>query len=290
MRKAIRTTIIWLLIIIAVGFIVNSFRKARPTNKVAEAPKLNSAPVRVYGRTEPRGQEYFVSSPVTRRVVQVLVQEGETLAAGQVLCRLDSAVEQAEYASALARIEVQARALAISEDLYQRSKALFAKNGIAESEVTQYRLKTELDRANLAASEQAAQSLRAQLDQMTLRAPRAGRLYRFDVRLGQTLTAGDNTRIVMGAPEIAARLYIEAWWVSRVKLGDRYKLHDAETSEYLGTGAISYLAPYLGRRDFRTDDAREKLDTDYLEAVLDLTELTRLVPTGLKVVAELVGE
>ena len=53
-------------------------------------------------------------------------------------------------------------------------------------------------------------------------------------------------------------------------MGDRFHARDAETLRSLGNGSITYVAAYTGSRDFRTEDALERLDTKYGQAILEL--------------------
>ncbi len=83
--------------------------------------------------------------------------------------------------------------------------------------------------------------------------------------------SGDNTRIIVGSPELWVRFFIESFWMDRIALGSRYKIYHSETNEYLGSGQVMYRAPYMGRRDFRTEDVQERFDTKFQEVVLSFT-------------------
>jgi hypothetical protein len=112
-------------------------------------------------------------------------------------------------------------------------------------------------------------------------------VYKFDVRLGETLAAGDNTRIILGSPDLWIRLYVESYWLDRITLGSRYNVFHSETSELLGSGEVIYKSPYVGKRDTRTEDVQERFDTKFQEVVLSLKKEKEIIPIGLSVVAEL---
>jgi hypothetical protein len=78
--------------------------------------------------------------------------------------------------------------------------------------------------------------------------------------------------------------------MDRIALGSRYKIYHSETNQYLGSGLVMYRAPYMGRRDFRTEDVQERFDTKFQEAVLAFTPEKDRIPIGLSVVAELVED
>jgi len=73
----------------------------------------------------------------------------------------------------------------------------------------QSRLKSELDTNSIAVAEREAELAKAQLEELRLKVPIDGMVYKFDVRLGETLSAGDNTRIILGDNDLWVRLFVE---------------------------------------------------------------------------------
>ena len=57
----------------------------------------------------------------------------------------------------------------------------------------------------------------------------------------------------------------------------------------MGTGTLVSLLPYMGERDFRTEDSLERTDIKYQQAIVALETVTD-VPVGLFVQAELVSD
>jgi multidrug efflux pump subunit AcrA (membrane-fusion protein) len=281
-----RKTIIWVAIAVVVVFIVGALLRSAPRPAPAQPVDIDSAPARVYGRIEPLGGEVFVAPPSTRTVVAVAVAPGDAVAAGQELCRLELSVEARALEAAQARVEAARRARELSGDTFARDSGLFANKGISEYEYNQSRLRAELDSVSLVAAGRDAALARAQFDQLVLRAPVAGRVYKFDVRLGQTLAAGDNTSIILGAPGFQARLYVESYWADRLKVGTRLRLLDAETLTEVGRATVANKAPYLGTRAARTEDNRVRIDVDVQEVVAPLDSSGRELPLGLYVLAE----
>lgn len=282
-----RKTILWVVVAVVALFIVFALFRSRPTRAVGEPPELGSVPTRVYGRIEPAGGEVFVAPPVTRNVVELPAAEGDTVIRGRVLCVLESSVEQAALRAAEARVEVARRAWELSRDTRERNAPLSADKRISEYEYNQVRLKAEFDSVNLVAARREVELAAAQLEQLTLRAPTDGIVYKLDVRLGQTLVAGDNKSIVLGASGLWARLYVEAFWTDRVQVGTHLRLYDAETHEDFASGTVVRKAPYLGTREIRTEDTRARLDAEFQEVIVEIDELKRQVPVGLYVLAEL---
>lgn len=268
-------------------FIVHSFMRSSAPQQVAQPPDPAVVPSRVYGKVEPAGREVLVSSPFTKKVVKVYVQEGDRLKKGQKLVSLEGDLEEAQFHVVAAKVESFRRALAISQDNLRRKESLFKKNADTEYAYTQARLQAELDASNLALAEKEVELARVQLGLLELESPIDGLLYKFDVRLGETLTAGDSSKIILGSENLWVRLSVEAFWMDRVNLGDVYKIFKTETNELIGTGEVISKVPYLGRRNFRTEDDQERFDTKYQDVILKLQKDTQNVPLGLSVVAEL---
>lgn len=290
MKRLLTYGIAILVTVLGLGFILYSLMISSAPPEAAEPPVLSESPARVYGAVEPAGREVFVSPPVTEEVVQIFVKEGDTVSRGQMLCQLDNDVERAELALAEAKVASAEKTIDITVDDMSRKKTLYAQKVDSEFGYTQSRLQKELDISNLRVALREVELATARLKELELTSPIDGRVYKFDVRLGETLAAGDNTRIIVGPPDLWVRFFVESFWMDRIALGSRYKICHSETNEYLGSGQVIYKAPYMGRRDFRTEDVQERFDTKFQEVVLSFTPEKDDIPIGLSVVAELAEE
>jgi len=281
----------WVIGLIVVGALINfmftSFIKSSKPPQVAKPPVLPETPARVYGKIEPAGREVYVSPPMTKRVIAIYVKEGDMVKKGQALCSLESEVETAQVNLTLSKIESARKTLEITQDDFKRKKNLYVQKTDSEFSYTQSRLKSELDANSIAVAEREAQLAKAQLEELQLKSPIDGMVYKFDVRLGETLAAGDNTRIILGAKDLWVRLFVESYWLDRVKPGAQYKVYNSETSKLIGPGKILFALPYVGRRDFRTEDSQERFDTKFQEVVLALDDKQGEAPIGLSVMAVL---
>lgn len=289
MKKYIGRTLFWVLVAGALTFSVFAFVRVSATSDPAQPPELSLAPVRVYGFVEPAGREVLVCAPVSRRIVGVLVSEGDSIRKGDVLCRLDDRVERRDLDVARARIESGQKTLELSRDEFERKRGLFADQAISEAEFVSARLRAELDSANLAVAREELHRAKTLVDQLELKSPVDGIVYKCDVRLGEMLAAGEggDCPIVVGSADLWVRLYVESFWAGRVEIGDEYDVRDAETGETIGRGKVIRMAPYLGRKSFRTDEPGERFDTGYRELVLQLEPEERDLPIGLSVIAEI---
>ena len=285
MASRIRSSFIWIVAAVVLCFVVFAVIRSAPRQSAPVPPKLAEAPARIYGTIEPLGGPVYVAAQVSRGIARILAREGDEVKAGAALVVLESAVEEAQLAAALSRAEAARQTRAISREAFERASGLYAAKGISEQEYRQALLKAGLDSANAAAAEADAALARAQLDQLTLRSPVEGLVYKLDVRVGQTLAAGDDSKIIVGAARQQARMFVESFWLGRLRVGDEYKVSDSETGRELGTGRVVSLSPYVGGRTVRSEDTRERFDAEYQIAVMELDAAG--LPLGLNVVAEI---
>ncbi len=102
-------------------FTFTTLRQAAAPPSPALAPSLADAPVRLYGRIEPRGREVPVGPLQPGRVIRILVQEGQTVATGQPLVELEADVERQAVAVADRRIaELETRLALLLDELARR--------------------------------------------------------------------------------------------------------------------------------------------------------------------------
>jgi len=287
MKKYSTLLITAIIIGSALSFIVYSFITSSPPPQSVQPPPLEESPARVYGTIEPAGREVFVSPPITKEVRQVYMKEGDRVKKEQILCTLDNDIEWSQLHLAETKVETAQSALEISRDEMKRKKNLYIKKVDSEYAYTQSRLKVELELSNLRVALKDVELAKTQLEQLQLKSPIDGIVYKFDVRVGETLAAGDNSKIILGSPDLWVRLYVESFWLDRISLGTRYNIFHSETGGFLGSGEVIYKAPYVGRRDFRTEDVQERFDTKFQEVVLSLKREKDNIPIGLSVVAEL---
>jgi len=288
MKKLLKIGILFAVVVAGSVFIVSSFLKASRPPQAAEPPVISAAPVKVFGVIEPAGREVFVGPPLSRRIISVHAVEGDTVVRGQLLAELENSVERAQVALNETKIELARKAIELEEDSMKRSQQLFKKKIDSEYTYTQARLRKELEEKRLAVSSDELSHAQAQLEQTMLRSPIDGMIYKFDVRLGETLQSGDNSRIILGEKGYWARMWVESFWRERISPESTYTLYDSETRKKIGIGKFLKRIPYMGRRDFRTEDLQERFDTKFQEVILEVEPVAgETLPIGITVMAEL---
>jgi RND family efflux transporter MFP subunit len=187
-----RRGIVWLILLLALAGAALWFFKSRPPAVVVApvaASSRSSVPVvlNASGYVVAR-REATVSSKVTGKVVEVLVEEGMRVEADQVLARLDSANTQAQVQLARAELEAARGALAetraqLHEAGQQHHRALaLAADGVASqsdldravAQVDSLKARLALQELEVTVAQKRIEVLNQQLDDTVIRAPFAG--------------------------------------------------------------------------------------------------------------------
>ena len=167
-----------------------------------------------------------VSSKVTGKLVEVLVEEGMAVRKGQVLARLDDATVRSQLALAEARLGVAQRGFAEQEVrlleaelTLGRTRRLIEEGVVgtaeldgAEAEVDSLKARIALARGQVVVAEREIDVFRTQLDDMVIRAPFDGVAISKDAEAGEIISpvsagggftrTGISTIVDMGSLEI----------------------------------------------------------------------------------------
>lgn len=214
---------------------------------------------------------------------------------------VDAAIAEADAAKARAesskktweRTEQLAKTGAASPDELDRAsrqaeaddrtaKAAFARRQAAERGGRSDDV--EVSRARLVAATARREQAKAVLERLIIRAPSAGHVLAIKYRVGEYVTpgAGDPLMIVGDTTKLRVRMDVDERDVAKVKLGaSAFSVLSAYPNEKF-PGKVIEIGRRMGRKNVRTDDPTERIDTKILEVVLELDEKSGLVP-GLRV-------
>jgi len=228
---------------------------------------------------EPRDRETKVAAAVPGRIATIAVHEGERVSKGALLVQLEDSPEraalqaaEADFAAARARAELSAEAF--------RRVAQAAKGAAATSD--------DLDRALRQAQSDSlsAEAYRARRDQarsawerLGVRAPIDGEILQVKSRAGEYETPGGDPLVVMGDVSVLrARVDVDERDIGRIALGNvAFVMADAFPNEKF-TGKVVEIGRRMGRKNVRTDDPTERIDTKIIETVIELDKTNGLVP------------
>ena len=133
--------------------------------------------------------------------------------------------------------------------------------------------------ARLRAAEARRDQQRAALARLTVRAPIDGEVLFVKVRAGEYYTPGSEGLVVLGDTRtLRARIDIDEREVARLRVGaEGFVTVDAFPGRRV-RGRVVDVARRFGRRNVRTDDPAERIDTKVLEVVVELAAREGLVP------------
>ncbi len=172
-------------------------------------------------------REATVSSKVTGKVIEVLIEEGMRVKAGQVLARLDDSnvkasleVARAQSASAQAALAETEAQLKLANDEYQRTTDLAEKHIASQSDLEQVEANAKALQAHLAqqkldvvVAERQVAMWQQQMDDTIIRAPFAGVITTKDSQPGEMISpvsaGGGFTRTGIGTVVDMSSLEIE---------------------------------------------------------------------------------
>lgn len=303
----------------------------------AVATRPVDAPIAGPGRIEAASEEVDVAPERSGTLAEVLVEEGDTVHAGQVIARLVHRDDEARVEAARARLAVaeaarlrlvngarpeerrEATAVAAQADAalaharieVERNRALFAEGVIAREtldraerdwrvararqtetneraavvdaaaradEVARADAEVELARATLAEAT-------ALLEKAMVRAPMEGVVLRKHHRAGEavSLEAPQPAIVTMADTRaLRARVEVDERDVAGLATGRAAWV----TADAFGTrrfeGRVIRVGRMLGRKQVRTGEPSEKVDTKVLEVLVELAPGTDL-PIGLRV-------
>ncbi len=179
-----------------VGALAASAQETVPGVIVAPATRVDF-PLTVEALGTARANESIEVRPkISQTITKIEFEEGQFVAAGAILVRLEDAEARAAVASARAT-------LLDSESKYKRTQELFQSDLVSESQVETSSARRDADRAALDAAE-------ARLDNTVVRAPFAGRVGLRRVSLGSlvapstvitTLDDTDTIKLDFDVPE-----------------------------------------------------------------------------------------
>jgi HlyD family secretion protein len=206
---------------------------------------------------------------------------------------------------------VKAKA-SLSEESLERTEKLARTGAATPDELDRARRQSEIDKAALQSSEarrhaalagsrsedivmaqarvQAAEArrdqARATLDRLTIRAPIAGEVLALKLRVGEYYTpGGQDPLLIMGdTSKLRVRMDVDERDIAKIKPGASAF---ATLPAFIGRhvrGKVVEIGKRMGRKNVRTDDPTERIDTKILEVVIELEGADGLVP-GLRVVA-----
>lgn len=228
------------------------------------------------GRIEPENKLTSLAAEASGIVEALPAAEGQVVRKGQLLLALNHAVEQAQVAQARSRLGTQ-RAQIAADQAALRSAQAKATNLVRTAarvrelsargaETAQSRDDAQTDAATqqqeVARLQAAAQSAQrqlaalqadvavaeAQLSQRFVRAPSAGRVLKWDVEVGGSVSPGASLGDFAPAGRPTVLCEVDELFASRVRVGQAAYVRPQGGTERLAAGTVIFAAPYLKQK------------------------------------------
>jgi HlyD family secretion protein len=218
-----------------------------------------------------RGQE--------RRESVALVREAEAVLANAKIERdrrqallTRGAISRTEFDSADREFHVaQARLAAVEE------RASLTDEGFRVEDRKRAEAELERSRAQLAEAE-------AMLAKTYIRSPIDGVVLRRKLRSGESVQAGAGDPVVVlgDISRLRVRADVDETDVSRIAVGQSVHVTAEAYGDKKFTGKVVRIGEILGRKNVRTDEPAERVDTKILETLIEL-DPGQQIPLGLRV-------
>lgn len=231
------------------------------TEKVARRDLVSI--VTASGKIEPK-TKVEISADISGRVIQVAVEEGQMVAAGDLLLRIDptqyeaamrraeASVAQAQAQAAQARANViQAQsALRRSEQLASGREQLISAADLEQARTQAQVTQAQAEAARFAVSQAQAsvQEAREALRKTTIVAPMAGRVVRKNIEVGETAIVGTMNNpgtVLMTVADLSvmeATVKVDETDVPRISLGDSAAVRIDAFPDQLFSGRVTRIA------------------------------------------------
>lgn len=129
----------------------------------------------------------------------------------------------------------------------------------------------------------------ATLDRLAVRAPIDGEVLQLKYRVGEYVTPSGDPLVVMGDTRVLrVRIDVDERDIGHIALGDpAFAVANAFPTKKFA-GKVVEIGYRMGRKNVRTDDPTERIDTKILETVVELSDPKGLIP-GLLVTGYIQG-
>jgi HlyD family secretion protein len=138
--------------------------------------------------------------------------------------------------------------------------------------------------AGVRAAKARLEQAQATLDRRVIRAPYAGEILQVKARVGEYYSPGaSEPLLVLGdTSKLRVRMDVDERDVAKIALGKTAFVTADAFGDKKYCGKVAEIGRRMGRKNIRTDEPTERLDTKILEVVVDLDDAEGLVP-GLRV-------
>src|SRR5690348_16940127 len=179
------------------------------------------------------------------RVVQVLVDAGSWVRAGQTLAVIDRSVQAQQAAQQAAQIEAARAQAALAQSDYDRAIALQGRGFISKAEIDAKKAARDAANAQVRVAQAQLGATRAQIGQLNVVAPTSGLILARSVELGQIVSPGSGALFRLaenGQMEMRAQLAQQD--LANVHVGMTAQVTPVGSTQSV-TGTVWQVAPVI---------------------------------------------
>lgn len=158
-----------------------------------------------------------ISAQIAGAIVQLPVQAGDVVKAGQLLVRMDARAAQQEFNASKAQVDAAKANLSVAEKDYERQKLLFEKNYISQAQLD--RALAQFKSASAQANSQIAQAgaVQTQSGFYTINAPYNGIVSEMPSAVGEMVMPGKPIMTVYDPKELRVIVTVPQARISQLK-------------------------------------------------------------------------
>jgi len=201
------------------------------------------------GKIAPR-EKVDIKSKVAGQALDVLVDEGEVVAKGQVLLRLDPVDYAREAARADAEVAQAQQALTFAEQGLARKQAGLADRAVSQADVETAQNEVDMRKASVRIADVAVSAAKDRLRSCEIRSPMAGTVIARGIEPGEVVTPGVQATFegkalltVADLSTLVAKVELNQIDVARVALGQTATLTLDAIPEKKWQATITKIAP-----------------------------------------------
>jgi len=207
-------------------------------------------------------EEVMLSSEVIGKVDELMIEEGDSVNAGDLVLRVDdknflAGLEQSEASVRINTIDIERQELRISnlERQFARSSRLYEQDLIGEEEYESLRNQLDLARIDFSSSKERLTQAEAQLDQVLdnlsktkIISPIDGVVTSLDIKVGETAIAsstnipGSSLMTIANPASIYTEVLVDEADIANIEIGQRAEIVAIAYPDQPMTGVVRFIA------------------------------------------------
>ena len=240
----------------------NYFRSKGKTVDVATISRQVISPSILSSGFLAHEEEVMLSSEVIGKVDELMIEEGDSVNAGDLVLRVDdknflAGLEQSEASVRINTIDIERQEVRISnlERQFARSSSLYEQDLIGEEEYESLRNQLDLARIDFSSSKERLTQAEAQLDQVLdnlsktkIISPIDGVVTSLDIKVGETAIAsstnipGSSLMTIANPASIYTEVLVDEADIANIEIGQKAEIVAIAYPDQPMTGVVRFIA------------------------------------------------